>query len=80
MTGNAGADRFIFGHGMNAKITDFKPGQDKIVFENAGHLDFHDVNIKSDHGNAVLEANGSHIVLMGINPYQLQAHDFIYHN
>ncbi len=79
MTGGSGPDQFIFDHNMNAKITDFKPGQDKIVFDDAGHLDFKDVHIKSDHGNAVVEANGNHIVLLGVNPYQLQAHDFIYH-
>jgi peroxidase len=79
MTGGAGPDQFIVNHNMNAKITDFKPGTDKIVFEDAGKLDFKDVHIKSDHGNAVVEANGNHVVLLGVNPYQLQAHDFIYH-
>jgi len=79
MTGGSGPDQFIVNHNMNAKITDFKPGTDKIVFEDAGKLDFKDVHIKSDHGNAVVEANGNHIVLLGVNPYQLQAHDFIYH-
>ena len=80
MTGGTGGDQFVLGHNMNAKITDFKPGTDKIVFEDAGTLAFKDVHIKSDHGNAVIEANGNHVVLLGVNPYQLQAHDFIYNH
>jgi peroxidase len=79
MTGGSGGDQFIFDHNMNAKITDFKPGTDKIVFDDAGHLDFHDVKIKADHGNTVVEGNGNHIVLLNVSPLQLHASDFIYH-
>ena len=79
MTGGAGADEFIFNHNMNGKITDFKPGTDKIVFDDAGHLDFHDVKIKADHGNTVVEANGDHIVLLNVNPLQLHPADFVFH-
>jgi peroxidase len=79
MTGGSGGDQFIFDHNMNAKITDFKPGQDKIVFDDAGSLNFHDVHIKADHNNTVVEANGNHILLMNVNPLQLHTSDFIYH-
>ena len=79
MTGGSGPDQFIFGHNMNAKITDFKPGTDKIVFDDAGSLNFHDVHIKADHNNTVVEAAGNHIVLLNVNPLQLHASDFIYH-
>jgi hypothetical protein len=79
MTGGTGGDQFIVNHNMNVKITDFKPGTDKIVFDDAGQLEFHDVKIKGDHGNTVVEANGNHIVLLGVNPLQLHAQDFLYH-
>ena len=78
LTGLDGADRFVFDKGTNARITDFEPGEDKIVFAHAGRLDFHDVRIKSDHGNAVVEANGNYIELVGIRPYELIKHDFIF--
>ncbi len=80
MTGLQGADQFVFGHGTNAVITDFKPGQDKIVSDDAGSLGFHDVHIKADHSNTVVEANGNHIVLTGVSPYQLHAYDFVYNH
>jgi len=79
MTGGAGPDQFIVNHNMNVKITDFKPGTDKIVFDDAGHLDFHDVKIKADHSNTVVEANGNHILLLNVNPFQLHPADFVYH-
>jgi heme peroxidase len=79
MTGGSGSDQFIFDHNMNAKITDFKPGTDKIVFDDAGHLDFHDVKIKADHSNTVVEANGNHILLLNVSPLQLHPADFVYH-
>jgi hypothetical protein len=79
MSGKNGADQFIFGHDMEARITDFRPGVDKVVFEDAGEVNgFRDLSIRSDHGNAVIEANGNQIVLMGVRPYQLHSHDFIY--
>ena len=79
MTGDTGGDQFIVNHNMNVKITDFKPGTDKIVFDDAGSLNFHDVHIKADHNNTVVEAGGNHIVLLNVNPLQLHASDFIYH-
>ena len=79
MTGGTGGDQFIVSHNMNVKITDFKPGVDKIVFDDAGSLNFHDVHIKADHSNTVVEANGNHIVLLNVNPLQLHPADFIYH-
>lgn len=79
MTGGSGPDQFIFSHNMNAKVTDFKPGTDKIVFDDAGSLGFHDVHIKADHSNTVIEANGNHIVLMNVSPLQLHQNDFMIH-
>ncbi|HTS42369.1 MAG TPA: peroxidase family protein [Xanthobacteraceae bacterium] len=80
MTGGSGGDQFIVDHNMTVKITDFHPGQDKIVFDDAGSLGFSQVHIKADHNNTVIEANGNHITLLNVNPLQLHATDFIYHH
>lgn len=79
MTGGAGADQFIVAHNMTVQVTDFHPGQDKIVFNDAGSLAFNQVHIKADHANTVVEANGNHIVLLNVNPLQLHPADFVYH-
>lgn len=79
MTGGAGADNFVVNHAMNVVITDFKPGTDKILFNDAGSLGFKDIHIKGDHGNTVIDANSNHIVLLNVNPLQLHAQDFAYH-
>jgi hypothetical protein len=80
MTGLAGADTFVFGNGpTNALITDFKPGVDHLEFDNAGNLSTRDVSIKFDHGNTVLDVAGTHIVLAGVNPFQMSSHDLLIH-
>ena len=79
MTGGDGADKFVFSNcGTDAKITDFVIGVDLLVFDDAGKLDFHDVHIKADHGNAVVDVGGDHIVLLGINASHLSSHDFLF--
>ena len=80
MTGGDGADTFVFDAmvSINAVITDFKQCE-TLEFDNAGKLNFHDVRIKADHGNTVVNFGDDHIVLVGINPHQLSAHDFIFH-
>jgi peroxidase len=81
MTGKQGNDLFMFGQDMNAKITDFKPGKDKIVFEDAGELDsFRDLSITSQGRNTVIEGNGNHIVLTDVRAYQLRPQDFVFDN
>jgi peroxidase len=79
MTGGAGADTFVVNHADNVVITDFKPGTDKILFNDAGSLAFKDIHIKADHGNAVIDANTNHIVLLNVVPFQLHPQDFLYH-
>jgi len=76
MTGGDGADTFVIGQGrINATITDFKLGVDKLEFENAGKLDDRHVQVRQDHGNVVLTVGDDHIVLQGVNLHQLHPHD-----
>jgi len=76
MTGGDGADTFVIGQGrINATITDFKLGVDKLEFENAGKLDDRHVQVRQDHGNVVLTVGDDHVVLQGVNLHQLHPHD-----
>ncbi|MEH2501990.1 peroxidase [Bradyrhizobium sp. AZCC 1578] len=79
MTGNDGADRFVFDFGSTkAEITDFDPGVDMLVFENAGRLDFRDVRIWGDHGNTVVQVGDDRIELTSVRPHELTKHDFLF--
>ena len=79
LTGLDGADKFVFNQGATqAKITDFEPGTDKLMFEDAGCLDWRDVDIRSDHGNAVVSVGDDHITLVGVRPHELTKHDFLF--
>ncbi|MEH2555015.1 peroxidase [Bradyrhizobium algeriense] len=79
MTGNDGADRFVFDFGSTkAEITDFDPGVDMLVFENAGRLDFRDVKIWGDHGNTVVQVGDDRIELTDVRPHELTKHDFLF--
>jgi peroxidase len=79
MTGNGGADRFVFDFGATkAKITDFDPGTDLLVFKHAGSLDFCDVRIWGDHGNTMVQVGDDRIELTGVRPHELTKHDFLF--
>ncbi|MGB6588500.1 MAG: peroxidase family protein [Pseudolabrys sp.] len=76
MTGGGGADTFVIGQGrINATITDFALGVDKLQFDNAGKSGNHNVQVRQDHGNVVLTVGDDHVVLQGVNMHQLHPHD-----
>jgi peroxidase len=76
MTGGDGADTFVIGQGrINATITDFTLGVDKLQFDNAGKFGNHNVQVRQEHGNVVVTAGDDHVVLQGVNLHQLHPHD-----
>jgi peroxidase len=80
LTGLGGADMFVFSqHGINATITDFRPGEDKLEFEHLGALSWDQARIDSHQGNAVVQLAGEHITLAGVDAEQLQQRDFVFH-
>lgn len=80
MTGGTGHDHFVFDSpGIVATITDYRPGEDVLDFRHTDVLNFHDVDIRFAHGNAVVALGGDHIELAGVNPSQLSTQDFLFH-
>jgi hypothetical protein len=79
LTGLAGADRFVFDTGpTRAVITDFEPGIDQIEFEHAERLDWRDLDLRSTHGNTIVTVGDDRIELVGVRPYELSKHDFLF--
>ena len=78
MTGGGGRDIFDFSQQHSSVIiTDYQDGQDKLEFENLRGLTLRDVHIHADHGNTVLDVGNDHIVMLGVDPRQLDIHDFV---
>jgi hypothetical protein len=59
-----------------AKIIDFELGNDVLVFEHAGKLDFHDVT--TFRGNTIVLVGDDRIELVGVRPFELSKHDFLF--
>jgi hypothetical protein len=79
LIGLDGADRFVFDRGATkATITDFEPGIDKIVFEHAGRLEWHDVKLKSLYGNTIMFVGDDQIELIDVRPHEVSKHDFVF--
>ncbi len=75
MTGGEGADTFVIGQGrVNATITDFTLGVDKLQFENAGKYG-NDLHVRRDHGNLVVTVGDDKVVLQGVDPHHVSPHD-----
>lgn len=78
LTGGDGDDAFVFsGPGISAKITDFEPGHDKLVFEGGKQgIAFHHLHVSFHHGSTTVQVAGDTIELVGIKPGQLSPQDF----
>jgi hypothetical protein len=76
MTGAAGRDTFIVSTtGVNAVITDFRVGQDKLRFENLGQPGRTGVRITSENGNAVITFAGNTVTLTGVQASRIKISD-----
>lgn len=75
MTGAAGGDTFVIsGTGIDAVITDFKAGQDRLQFENLGKSG---LRISSQNGNTVISLGGSTVTLVGVSAAKFRQGDAI---
>ena len=73
LTGAAGRDTFVVGStGVNAVISDFKVGQDKLKFENLGTAR---PKVTTENGNAVVSVGTSKVVLIGVTAAQFRLGD-----
>ena len=76
MTGAAGDDTFIVGtKGVDAVITDFKVGQDKLQFENLGQPGKNGVRITSVKGDTVINFAGNKVTLTGVMASKIRVSD-----
>jgi len=76
MTGAAGGDTFIVGtKGVDAVITDFKVGQDRLQFEKLGQPGNNGIRIVSEKGNAVVYFAGNKVTLTGVQASKIRVSD-----
>ena len=79
LTGLGGADKFVLDLGATkAKITDFHPGLDLLLFKHAGKLDFHDAKISKSGSNTIVQIGDDRIELIGVKPHELSKYDFLF--
>ena len=74
LTGGAGSDTFIFGKtGINAEISDFKVGFDRLQFEGLGQPGAsRGLQIINENGHAALLFGGDKISLLGVGVNQFR--------
>ena len=75
MTGAAGGDTFIIpATGVDAVITDFKVGQDRLQFENLGRSG---LRIRSENGSTIISLGGSTVTLVGVSAAKFKQGDAV---
>lgn len=75
MTGAAGADTFVIsGPGVDAVITDFKVGQDRVQFENLGRTGLRVTGAGAD---TVISVGGSTVTLRGVSAAKFKQNDAV---
>ncbi len=73
LTGATGSDLFVVPvTGVNAVITDFKAGLDKLQFENLGRGK---PKVTTENGNTVVSIGGSKVTLVGVTAAQFRLSD-----
>ena len=86
LTGEGGGDRFVFSGDIRAVVTDFRPGQDHLVFEETGaetgrpcgrHDGAGEPVILESHGHAVVVYGCTRVELLGVCAGQLSPDDLI---
>jgi Ca2+-binding RTX toxin-like protein len=78
LTGGAGSDTFIFGKtGINAEISDFKVGLDRLQFEGLGRPPAGpgSLQIINENGHAAFVFGGDKISLLGVSVNQFRSAD-----
>lgn len=79
MTGAAGGDTFILStRGIDAVITDFEVGQDKLQFENLGQPGNTGLRVSNEKGHAVITFAGNKVSLIGVKASQFKLSDVIF--
>ncbi|MBU3706343.1 MAG: peroxidase [Mycobacterium sp.] len=75
MTGAAGADTFVIsGSGVNAVVTDFRVGQDRLQFENLGVTGLRIAGVGTD---TVISVGGSTVTLRGVPVTKFKQNDAV---
>ncbi len=80
LTGGNGRDTFIFSTGPDSDsktITDFRAGEDFINFAGLSVVDFEDIGIEQEEGDALVSYQGLSIRLKGVTATTLTAASFI---
>lgn len=80
LTGGGGRDQFVLSQGgIQARVTDFTPGQDRLVFEQALTRDqlTQGLSISGQGANLLVSFQGANVTLVGVGANQLRPDDIL---
>ena len=80
LTGGGGRDQFVLSQGgIQAQVTDFTAGQDRLVFEQALNRDqlTQGLSITSQGANLLVSFQGANVTLVGVTANQLRPDDIL---